>query len=90
MTKVVVITGTNSGIGLDTALSFARAEYLVYAGMRDLKKGKDLLEKAEKESIQHRIHLFVIDVTSSESVEKAFQDILKENHVDVLVNNSGL
>ena len=40
--KSVIITGTSKGIGLDTAVAFARGGYKVYATMRNPDKAEDL------------------------------------------------
>ena len=42
--KVIVITGTSSGIGFETALAFAREGYYTYATMRDTSKGDKIKE----------------------------------------------
>ncbi|MBK5242877.1 SDR family NAD(P)-dependent oxidoreductase [Clostridium sp.] len=39
--KVVMITGTSSGLGLETSLLLASKGYKVYATMRDLNKKKN-------------------------------------------------
>ena len=36
--KVAIVTGCSSGIGLETALELARKKYKVYATMRNLSK----------------------------------------------------
>ena len=38
MNKVVLITGTSSGLGLEAAILFAKNNYKVYATMRNLEK----------------------------------------------------
>ena len=49
MEKIVVITGTSTGIGFETALAFAREGYFTYATMRDVSKGDKIKEIAQKE-----------------------------------------
>lgn len=86
--KVVVITGTSSGIGHEIALTMARNGFLTYATMRNLEKGKNLKSVAEKEKLPLRITQ--LDVTADKSVENAIQSIRAEaNRIDVLVNNAG-
>lgn len=38
--KVVVITGANSGLGLETAKYFVRTGYVVVMAVRDVNKGE--------------------------------------------------
>ncbi len=46
--KVAIITGSNTGIGYETALELAKLECTVILGCRDEKKGKEALEKIKK------------------------------------------
>jgi NAD(P)-dependent dehydrogenase (short-subunit alcohol dehydrogenase family) len=86
--RVVIITGTSSGIGHEIALTMARNDFLTYATMRNLEKEKNLKSVAEKERLPLRIAQ--LDVTDDKSVENAIQSIKAEaNTVDVLVNNAG-
>jgi NAD(P)-dependent dehydrogenase (short-subunit alcohol dehydrogenase family) len=50
--KSVIITGTSKGIGLETALAFAKAGYKVYATMRNLKMAPALQQKCKDENYQ--------------------------------------
>ena len=66
MKKVVLITGTSSGIGLQTALLLAKNNYTVYATMRDTGK-KELLQK-EADLLQATINIMKLDVQLEESI----------------------
>jgi len=88
MTKVAVVTGSSSGIGLETSLLLARNQFKTYATMRNLNKSTQLQEIAAKEKIPLKI--IPLDVNDEASVNYAFDTILKENEtIDVLVNNAG-
>jgi NAD(P)-dependent dehydrogenase (short-subunit alcohol dehydrogenase family) len=85
MQKVALVTGSSSGIGLETALALAREGYHTYASMRDTKKSKALLEKS-----QENISIIELDVDRPESIRSVISKIMKEKQrVDVLVNNAG-
>ncbi len=87
--KSVVITGTSKGIGLETALSFGRAGYKVYATMRNPEVATAFRQQIEKESLH--IVISAMDVDSDESVKNCMDAILRENEfIDVLVNNAGI
>lgn len=87
--KSVIITGTSKGIGLETALAFARAGYKVFATMRNPENAAALKEKIEEESLP--ITISAMDVDSDESVKQCIGAILEENgSIDVLVNNAGI
>jgi NAD(P)-dependent dehydrogenase (short-subunit alcohol dehydrogenase family) len=84
----VLITGTSSGIGMATALAFARAGYRVHATMRDLGRGSELRRVVEQEKLP--VALSTLDVDSDASVKEAIGRITREaGVVDVLVNNAG-
>ena len=87
--KSVVITGANRGIGLDTALAFARTGYKVYATMRNPDGAESLKEKIQEESLT--IILMQLDVNSDASVKNCMEAILMENGpIDIIVNNAGI
>ncbi len=86
--KVVVITGCSSGIGLEIALELARNGYKVYATMRDLSKKTKLEEISNSENLE--MNFVGLNVNDDNSVKNAVLTILeKENHIDVLINNAG-
>lgn len=87
--STVVITGTSKGIGLYTALAFARAGYKVAATMRNTSAASELIDIASKENLD--IKIYKIDVNSDASVKEGFDLIKKEmGPIDVLVNNAGV
>ena len=86
--KVAVVTGSSSGIGLETCLLFARNGIRTYATMRDLSKA-DLIKKiTEKEELPLKI--IHMNVNKDDSVVEAFEKIRDEDKsIDILVNNAG-
>ena len=88
--KVAVITGSSSGIGLLTALEFARNGYQVVATMRDLGRGKKLEEAAQTAGVRDKLDLRRLDVTEFDSLPSAIEAIVRDHgRIDVLVNNAG-
>ena len=86
--RVAIVTGSSSGIGLDTSITLAQNGFLTYATMRNLDKGSIIETAAEKEKIPIRV--VELDVTDDRSVSDAIQRIISEiGKVDVLVNNAG-
>ena len=89
MTRVVLITGCSSGVGLETALAFARAGDIVCAGLRDLSGADRLQAAAEKENLS--LTLFELDVCRPDLFAPTVERIIKEcGGLDVLVNNAGV
>jgi NAD(P)-dependent dehydrogenase (short-subunit alcohol dehydrogenase family) len=88
MTRIAVVTGTSTGIGLATSLELARRGYRVFAGLRNPAKAGPLREGAAKEDLP--VEVIQLDVTSPDSVARAFEAVRKHGSVDVLVNNAGI
>lgn len=87
--KSVIITGTSKGIGLETALTFARAGYKVFATMRNPENADAFRQTIKNESLP--ITISAMDVDSDESVKECIDAILEQNgSIDVLVNNAGI
>lgn len=84
----VLITGTSSGIGLSTALAFAKAGFRVIATMRDLGKAQTLRERAQQEGVT--LDIRALDVQDQVSITAVVDAIIQQyGHLDVLVNNAG-
>jgi NADP-dependent 3-hydroxy acid dehydrogenase YdfG len=88
MSKIVLITGTSSGFGKDTAETLAKAGYKVYATMRGV-TGKHAAHAKELEA--KGIQVLEMDVQNNASVDAAFKDLfqLTGGKLDILVNNAG-
>lgn len=88
MKKVVLITGTSTGLGLKASVMLAKEDHRVYATMRNLNKKDLLLKEAADNDVS--IELLRLDVQDTESIKAAVATIIeKEGRLDVLVNNAG-
>lgn len=88
---VAFITGTSSGIGLETAIALAQQHFDVIATMRDLTKKEELLQRAKQLGLVKQIEVRELDVTNVEAaVELAKQIWTQYKRLDVLVNNAGI
>ena len=86
--KVAIVTGSSSGIGMDTAVTLARNGFLTYATVRNMEKSSIIKTAAEKEKLP--IKVVHLDVTDDQSVNNAIRTIDSEDgRIDVLVNNAG-
>ncbi|PJJ80502.1 SDR family oxidoreductase [Mucilaginibacter auburnensis] len=80
MSKVILVTGASSGIGLASATALHNAGHTVYGTTRNIDKVKNALP----------FKLIQLDVTSDESAESAVAEVIKaEGKIDMLVNNAG-
>ena len=86
--RVAVVTGSSSGIGLATSLALAKNGYLTYATMRNLAKHHIIQSVVSKEGLP--IRTVQLDVTDEDSIKEAIQLILSQaGRIDLLVNNAG-
>jgi NAD(P)-dependent dehydrogenase (short-subunit alcohol dehydrogenase family) len=88
MSKIILITGTSSGIGLETAIQLAEDGHKVYATMRKLEKRSLLIETAEKRKVS--LNVLQLDVLDDKSIANCISEIVKnDGRIDVLINNAG-
>ncbi|WP_309665147.1 SDR family NAD(P)-dependent oxidoreductase, partial [Tabrizicola sp.] len=86
MSKVILITGTSSGLGASLSVQAARAGHKVYATMRDLAKRGPL----DAAAAGLPLTVLQLDVQDDASISAAVADVIaREGRIDVLVNNAG-
>ena len=87
--KVVLITGCSSGIGLETAIECAKEGHTVFATMRNLNKKSELEKRIKKEKLE-RLKILELDISDSSSIVDAVASIVRQTKkIDVLFNNAG-
>lgn len=87
--KVAVITGGCRGIGKSIAIRFAKEGAKVYALDYVIPEAGEKF--TDDENINAAVKMIQADVTSDESVQNAFDQVVKEaGRVDALVNNAGI
>jgi len=89
MSKVILVTGANTGIGYELVSLLAQKGHKVYLGARNPTAGREAAEKLKKENLD--VTFVLLDVTNIETI-KATRDIIEKNdrRLDVLVNNAGI
>ena len=86
--KVIVITGTSSGLGIETARALALTSATLFLTARNIPKAQAALEEFFEAD---RMELVEMDLGSLESVRSASEAILaKTNKINILVNNAGI
>ncbi|MGW1163519.1 SDR family oxidoreductase [Streptomyces sp. NPDC002513] len=86
--KVVLITGTSSGIGLETAIAAARAGWTTVATLRNPDRAGALRDAADRAGVT--LDIRQLDVTDPASVNAAIEGILADHgRLDALINNAG-
>jgi len=88
MSKLAMVTGATSGIGLATAKVLGQGGYKVIINGIDAEQAKDAVKELNDLGIENELYLF--DVTNEDKVNEAFADIKKKyDTIDVLVNTAG-
>jgi NAD(P)-dependent dehydrogenase (short-subunit alcohol dehydrogenase family) len=88
--KVVVVTGSNVGIGFETAVGVAALEATTVLACRNQAKAKAAAREITKRTWNDDVHVVSLDLADLASVRKAAEDILTRwDRLDILVNNAG-
>lgn len=88
--KVVVITGSNVGIGLETAVGLATLGATTVLACRNQEKAAAAAAEVRERSENDRVHVVPLDLSDLESVRACADTIATSfDRLDVLLNNAG-
>ncbi len=88
--KICVVTGSNSGIGKETALSLAKMGACVVMVVRNQQRGEKARLEIVKQTGNNSIDLMICDLSSMDSIRRFAKEFkTKYERLDVLVNNAG-
>lgn len=88
--KVVIVTGGNSGIGLETARNLAKRGARVIIASRDNKKSEEAILDIIRTTGNTNIEYRPLDLSKFSSIREFANDINKTvDRLDILVNNAG-
>jgi NAD(P)-dependent dehydrogenase (short-subunit alcohol dehydrogenase family) len=89
--RTVLVTGGNTGLGLETAVALARAGADVVITSRDSQKGESARAEIRGRSGRDAVAVMELDLARLASVrEFAARFADDHDHLDVLVNNAGV
>ena len=89
--KTVIITGANTGIGLETAVDMAKRNARVILACRSVERGEKAAVEVRKRSGNDNAVFVQLDLASLDSVRKFAAKILEEEpRIDILINNAGV
>ena len=89
--KTVIITGSNTGIGLETAVDLAKRGARVILACRDVEKGERAAVEVRRRSGNVNVIFLQLDLASLQSVRRFAENILREEPcIDILINNAGI
>ena len=88
--KVCIVTGSNSGIGKETALALAEMGATVVMAVRDAEKGENARAEILEQTGNTKTDLMICDLASLDSIRQFTRDFTeKYDRLDVLINNAG-
>ncbi|KAH8307730.1 hypothetical protein KR044_011318 [Drosophila immigrans] len=89
--KVVIVTGSNTGIGKETVLELARRGATVYMACRDKSKSEQARLEIIRETNNQNIFFRELDLASLDSIRKFATGFKSEQkRLDILINNAGV
>ncbi len=87
--KTVVITGANSGIGFETALSLAGSGANLVLGCRNAEKAEQATAEIVRRTGNTNVANHSLDLSSLASVQRFADSLSDLDRIDVLINNAG-
>jgi NAD(P)-dependent dehydrogenase (short-subunit alcohol dehydrogenase family) len=89
--KTAIVTGSNTGLGFETALDLYQKGAKVYVACRDEVKGLNAIERMKAISSGGELIYGHLDLASLSSIKVFAEKIIAtENRLDLLVNNAGV
>jgi NAD(P)-dependent dehydrogenase (short-subunit alcohol dehydrogenase family) len=89
--RTAVITGANTGLGVETAAALAAHGARVVLAVRNLDKGKQAAARITEATPGAEVELQELDLSSLESVRAAAEQLRADHdHIDLLINNAGV
>jgi NAD(P)-dependent dehydrogenase (short-subunit alcohol dehydrogenase family) len=89
--RVAVVTGANTGLGLETAKALAVRGASVVLAVRNVDKGKDAAATIAGHSAGADVTVQRLDLSSLDSVRRGADDLrATHDRIDLLVNNAGV
>jgi NAD(P)-dependent dehydrogenase (short-subunit alcohol dehydrogenase family) len=87
--KIILVTGSNKGIGFEVARQLAELGHQVILTARDESKGQDAVKKLKAENLT--VHFLPLDITNETSIQQAVTSVKSDfTKLDVLINNAAI
>jgi len=91
MSKRVLITGANTGIGKATATALAHQGMQIILACKNPERAQAARDEIVRETGNRAVDIAIVDLSSLQSVRTFAEDIhSRYDHLDVLINNAGI
>jgi NAD(P)-dependent dehydrogenase (short-subunit alcohol dehydrogenase family) len=89
--KTILITGVNSGLGLEASKVLSKKGAHIIMAVRNLQKGKEAVDKIKQENPNAKLDLMVLDLADFDSIRKFSEEFHSEySQLHILINNAGV
>ena len=89
--KTVIVTGSKTGIGYETALDLYKKGAKVYVACRNQEKALNAINKMKADGGTGELVYEHLDLASLRSVKAFAENVIKaESSLDILINNAGI
>lgn len=90
MQRQILVTGGNSGIGLEMVRAFVRAGHEVTIAARDVRKTSTVIAQLQQETPSARLHAVALDLADFGRIDQAAREILATlPRLDTVMLNAG-
>ena len=89
--RIAIVTGSSSGLGLETARVLAIKNAIVIVAVRNLKKGQAAIDMIMRAIPHADVHVMELDLADLASVRRFADRFIDEySQLDLLINNAGV
>jgi NAD(P)-dependent dehydrogenase (short-subunit alcohol dehydrogenase family) len=89
--KIVIVTGSSSGIGYEAAKVLADKNAAVIIAVRNREKGERAIQRIKEANTDARVELMLIDLADQQSIKNFTEEFRnKYDRLDLLINNAGV
>jgi NAD(P)-dependent dehydrogenase (short-subunit alcohol dehydrogenase family) len=89
--KIIIVTGSNNGIGYETAFALYEKGADIVLACRNLESAEDAINRMKQEGGTGTLTAITLDLSSLASVKSFAENfIARYGHLDILINNAGV
>ncbi|GHU18878.1 oxidoreductase [Spirochaetia bacterium] len=91
MDRIAIVTGSDRGMGKETALALAHHRYTVIMACIDIPNANITCDEIKSITGNQNVFVYKIDLASIAAIKQFVQSFLQDfDHVNILINNAGI